>query len=81
MWQCLHVVTGWLLKLHGPVEGQGVDALWWSEEKLSLNRSQLVAASNANEVLLCVLDLKPGLHSFSFQFALVHVCVNHSVVP
>lgn len=38
-------------------EGEGVAALRWSEEKLTMNRSQLVAASNANEVLLCILYL------------------------
>lgn len=39
------------------VEGQRADALKWLEKKLFTNRSQLVAASNANEVLLCVLYL------------------------
>ena len=50
-------------------EGQGVDALRWSEEKIPFNRSELVALSNANEVLLCVLFfcLKHGLAQFSIS--------------
>lgn len=61
----MHVITGRLVVTARPRglgrwmkgEGRGVDALWWSEEKLAVNRSQLVAASNANDVLLCMLDL------------------------
>lgn len=49
-------------------EGQAERALRWSEEKLSMNGSQLVAASNANEVLLLshviVFESRPALLSF-----------------
>lgn len=53
-WLCGLDRAGWLNERG---EGQCVDALRWSEEKLSLNRAQLIAASNSNEVILCVLCL------------------------
>lgn len=55
-----------------------MDALRWSEEKLAMNGSQLIANSNANEVLVCILYLfvKPGLHGFSSLFVLVHNWIN-----
>lgn len=60
-------------------EGQGVDALRWSKEKMFPYRSQLVAVSNANEVLLCVLYLclKPGLAQFQFSICRGQ-CLSHS---
>lgn len=63
-------------------EGQAEHALRWSEEKLSMNGSQLVAASNANEVLLLshviVFESRPALLSFRCLDTCVCVCSGQS---